>query len=124
LSSLEVYSLKLCVGEAITNAVRHAYPESEPGPVDVSAREVGDDLVVTVADCGRPPSSSHRNTDDEGGFGLAFISRLTKGCTFTAARDGTRVEMLFPLPRSLRPPSSEQRRPRMRFEHRSVVGVE
>ena len=94
---MQVYAVKFCVGEAIANAVKHAYPESEPGLVDVSAQEVGDELVVTVADHGRRRVNQRTHTEDEGGFGLAFISRLTDGCTFTAARDGTTVEMLFPL---------------------------
>ena len=100
MSSVQVEAVKLCVGEAITNAVRHAYPESEPGPVDVSAQVVGDELVVTVADRGRWPENQFPHPEDEGGFGLAFISRLTDGCTFTATSDGTTVEMLFPLRRS------------------------
>ncbi len=102
LSSARVCAVKLCVDEAIGNAVKHAYPESEPGLVDVSAREVDDELVVTVADHGRRRVRPRMHTDDEGGFGLAFISRLTDGCTFTAARDGTTVEMLFTLRRGKR----------------------
>jgi serine/threonine-protein kinase RsbW/stage II sporulation protein AB (anti-sigma F factor) len=99
LSSGRVYAVKLCVSEAVTNAVLHAYPERDPGPIDVSAREVGDELVVTVADRGRGRVTSPTHSDGEGGFGLAFISRLTDGCTFTATRDGTTIEMLFLLPR-------------------------
>jgi anti-sigma regulatory factor (Ser/Thr protein kinase) len=100
MSSVQVEAIKFCFSEAITNVVRHAYPESEPGPVDVSARVVGDELVVTVADRGRWPEDQLPYPEDEGGFGLAFISRLTDGCTFTATSDGTTVEMLFPLRRS------------------------
>lgn len=101
-SPMQVYALKLCVSEAITNAVRHAYAESDPGTVEVSVHEVGDELAVVVADHGRV---RQRTRSDMGGFGLAFIERLTDGCTFTAAREGTTVEMLFPLPRArqLRP---------------------
>ena len=97
MSGVQVYAVKICVGEALANAVKHAYPASESGLVDVSAQEVGDELVVTVADHGRGRVNSRTRTGDEGGFGLAFISRLTDGCTFVAARDGTTVEMLFPL---------------------------
>jgi len=97
MSGTQVYAVKFCVGEAIANTVKHAYPESEPGQVDVCAQELGDELVVTVADHGRRQEDFRTHTDDEGGFGLAFISRLTDGCTFVASRDGTTVEMLFPL---------------------------
>ena len=66
LSSVQVYAVKFCVGEAIANAVKHAYPESEPGRVDVSAQEVGDELVVTVVDHGRRRVNQRTHTEDEG----------------------------------------------------------
>ena len=97
LSDVQVYAVKLCVSEAVTNAVKHAYPESEPGPVEVDVREVDDELEVVVRDCGRVHRPQPR--EDRGGFGLAWIERLTDSCTFTAASGGTTVEMHFPLPR-------------------------
>jgi serine/threonine-protein kinase RsbW len=99
LADAQVFAVKFCVSEAVSNAVEHAYPESEPGPVEVSAQEVGDELAVVVEDHGRVHHDGKRS-EDEGGFGLPFIARLTDGCTFTAAGDGTTVEMRFPLPRS------------------------
>ena len=124
MSSVQVEAVKLCVGEAITNAVRHAYPEGEPGPVDVSAQVVGDELVVTVADRGRWPEDQFPHPEDEGGFGLAFISRLTDGCTFTATSDGTTVEMLFPLRRSKIWATHAELPAHMRFHDRRAVRVE
>jgi serine/threonine-protein kinase RsbW len=97
LSSVQVYAVKFCVSEAVANVVKHAYPEGEPGSVEVSAHEVGGELTVVVADHGRGRVQQVKRSD-EGGFGLAFMTRLTDGCTFTAAGDGTTVEMLFPLP--------------------------
>ena len=66
--------------------------------MEVSVREDGDKLAVVVADHGHVHQRGH--SADQSGFGLAFIERLTVGCTFTAASDGTTVEMLFPLPRA------------------------
>jgi anti-sigma regulatory factor (Ser/Thr protein kinase) len=98
LTNSQVKAVKLCVHEAIANVVKHAYPRSDPGPVEVSVQEVGDDVAVVVADHGR--GRRRRPSDEEGsGFGLAFIARFTDGCTFTATSDGATVEMLFPLPR-------------------------
>jgi serine/threonine-protein kinase RsbW len=34
LSAVEIYKVELCVSEAVTNVVEHAYPQSEPGPVE------------------------------------------------------------------------------------------
>lgn len=111
LSSAQVSAVKLCVGEAIANAVIHAYPEGEPGPVEVTAQEVNGEFAVVVADRGSggvlPPAA---RPVEEGGLGLGFIARLTDGCTFTATGTGATVEMLFPLPRqgrkSWRPPAA------------------
>jgi len=109
LSKVQVDGLGFCVSEAIANAVKHAYPDGEPGPVEVSMREVGDELAVVVTDHGRvhQPERSAEHT----GFGLAFIERLTDGCTFTAASDGTTVEMLFPLPRAKASVETSARKP-------------
>jgi anti-sigma regulatory factor (Ser/Thr protein kinase) len=102
LSSAQVYAVKLCVGEAIANAVMHAYPEGEPGPVEVSAQEIGGEFAVVVADRGSGAVLHPSAGSAEGGFGLGFMTRLTDGCTFTATSAGTTVEMLFPLPRQSR----------------------
>lgn len=98
----KLYALKLCVSEALTNVVKHAYPEGAPGQVEVTIDELGDELAVAVADHGQ----GHRAQPwkERGGFGLAFVYRLTDGCRFTAGETGTTVEMLFPLPRGRRRP--------------------
>jgi serine/threonine-protein kinase RsbW len=102
LSDMQVSAVKLCVSEAVTNVVKHAYPETAPGPVDMSVREVGDELEVVVADRGHGTGAG-REHSDRSGFGLAVVSRMTSRCTFTAASGGTTVEMLFPLrPRTSR----------------------
>jgi anti-sigma regulatory factor (Ser/Thr protein kinase) len=96
LSDSQLYAVKLCLTEAVTNVVSHAYAAGEEGLVDVGLREVAHELEIVVMDQGR---ESHREAAlDRGGFGLGFISRLTNRCTFTAAPDGTTVEMRFPLP--------------------------
>jgi serine/threonine-protein kinase RsbW len=97
LSSVQVYAVKFCVGEAVANVVKHAYPEGEPGSVEVSAHEADGELAVVVADHGSGRVQQAKRLE-ESGFGLAFMTRMTDGCTFTAADDGTTVEMLFPLP--------------------------
>ena len=100
LSDSQLYGVKLCVTEAVTNAVVHAYPDDEPGPLDVRVRHVADEVEIVVADHGREAHGELPH--DHAGFGLGFISRLTDRCTFTAAAHGARVEMRFPLPRSAR----------------------
>ena len=95
LPETEIYAIETCVSEAVANAVRHAYPKDETGSIEVSVRELGDELEIVVADHG--DGHVHGRSDGEHGFGLAFVSRLTDRCTFIAESDGTVVEMLFPL---------------------------
>lgn len=95
-SGPQLYAIKFCVGEAVTNVVNHAYAAGA-GPVEVRLRESGGQLGIAVADGG--PAPRRARVRDEGGFGLVFVSRLASGCTFTAAPGGTTVEMHFRLPR-------------------------
>jgi len=106
LSDMQVSAVKLCVSEAVSNVVRHAYPRTAPGAVDMSVREVGDELEVVVSDHGHGTGAG-REHSDHSGFGLAVVSRMASRCTFTAASGGTTVELLFPLPRRT---SQRQRR--------------
>ena len=114
-SDMQVLAVKLCVSEAVTNVVRHAYPETAPGAVDMLVREVGDELEVVVADHGRGIGTG-REQPDHSGFGLAVVSRLASRCTFTAASGGTTVEMLFPASASASAPHASGRR-RVPREH-------
>jgi anti-sigma regulatory factor (Ser/Thr protein kinase) len=97
LSEAQVYAVKVCVSEAVTNVVKHAYPQSDPGPVEVSVCEGSDELEIVVADHGQ--AYRQQPSVERGGFGLAFVSRFSTRCTFTAASDGTTVEMVFAHPR-------------------------
>jgi serine/threonine-protein kinase RsbW len=96
-SDAEAYAIKVCVNEALANAVQHAHPRTEPGSVRLSLREDGQDFEVAVADEGR---GCHEMHDGEGDLhlGLMLITRLSKHCTLTAAPDGTKVEMVFARP--------------------------
>jgi serine/threonine-protein kinase RsbW len=93
-SESEAYAVKLCVSEALANAVLHAYPGREAGAVHVGVREEDDALDVTVSDDGRGVHGT-RDGEHELHLGLALMSRLAERCTFTAASDGTRVDMHF-----------------------------
>lgn len=97
LSERDAYAVKVCVGEALANAVLHAYPEGEPGPVNVTVDEVEDALEVVVEDEGDAVYEPRDGADDLH-LGLTLMTRLATHCTFTAAREGTRVELLFAHP--------------------------
>jgi len=70
--------LVLAVTELLHNAAEHAFPEGEPGSIELIAERDGDDLVVRVRDNGRglpegfDPAAS-------GGLGLQIVHTLVVG---------------------------------------------
>jgi anti-sigma regulatory factor (Ser/Thr protein kinase) len=88
-----VDDVRLCVTEAVTNAVRHAYG-SEPGTVDVTVVDHDPGVVVVVRDFGSGLMGGYRN--GVAGFGLALIDAITDGCAVSSVSGvGTEVSMAF-----------------------------
>src|ERR1700735_1277371 len=81
-----VDGLRLAVSEAVTNAVRHAYP-LDSGEVRVRAFVGEDVLEVVVSDDG---CGVHRDGGGEGGlgFGLALICEVTDQMTLAPRTGG------------------------------------
>jgi PAS domain S-box-containing protein len=87
--------LLLAVGEALTNAIEHAYRDRGPGVIDLSIQDAGDDsLHVTVHDDGR-----WREASDQTGRGRGFgiIRRLTLGLERESDATGTTLRFRLPL---------------------------
>ncbi len=96
LSESVVDDLRLCVSEAVTNVVRHAYSDGV-GDVLVTLEAVGDGVLVVVRDFGLG-SGTHfvSRPGDEGGFGWKIIRTLTDAYTITTPHEGgTEVAMSF-----------------------------
>ena len=88
----------LAVTEAITNVVRHAYPEGT-GAFHITAAVTGREFWVLVADdgCGYQTASTRPGL----GWGLTLIARLSEEYVITErASGGTEVRMRFPIPPS------------------------
>jgi serine/threonine-protein kinase RsbW/stage II sporulation protein AB (anti-sigma F factor) len=89
-------AVALAVSEAVTNAVLHAYIESdEPGEVEVVAqREPDDGLILLVCDEGR---GMLPRPDSPGmGVGLPLVATLSQRFEVHARRGGgTRLSMVF-----------------------------
>ena len=86
----------LCVSEAVTNAVQHAYQSAaQPGPVHIRARVEGDDLCVTIRDEGE--GMMPRIDSPGAGLGLPTISSLAADVDIQADGGGTEVRMRFAL---------------------------
>jgi anti-sigma regulatory factor (Ser/Thr protein kinase) len=89
-------AVELAVGEAVGNAVLHAYRDREQGRVIIEGHLHGGELVVTIGDRGigmRPDPGSTGL-----GFGLPLIAQLCRGVEITAQPDGgTDVRMRFAI---------------------------
>jgi two-component sensor histidine kinase/PAS domain-containing protein len=91
--------LALVVNEALTNALRHAFPDGQAGRVVVSAATEGDQLVVRVRDDG----VGMRMQTGETGLGSRIIRSLAERLAAkidveSAARRGTLVAIRLSVP--------------------------
>ena len=92
----EAEHVALATSEAVTNAVIHAYRDTEPGLVRLSAMLEDDDLVVTVRDQG---VGMRQDLDSPAtGHGVALIGSLTETSSFLNRERGLEVAMRFPCP--------------------------
>ena len=90
-------AIELCVSEAVSNAVVHAYRKlGHCGPVEVEARRPDGYLCVYVRDRG---SGMRRRDDSPGlGLGLPLISQTAQALDVrTAPAGGTELLMRFEL---------------------------
>lgn len=109
-SEERLYDVKLCLTEAATNVVEHAYSEGERGAVRVDVRVIEGELEIEVTDDGRGMDPDRQV--EGGGYGLGIIYQLTdRSAVRTAPGSGVKVQMAFPLARD-RPEASLPWEPR------------
>jgi anti-sigma regulatory factor (Ser/Thr protein kinase) len=94
-----ISAILLRVGEAVTNAVVHAYRDQpDPGDVELEIHRSDGYLCVYVRDSG---SGIRPRTDSPGaGFGLALITRLASELAIRSGSEsspGTELAMRFKL---------------------------
>jgi serine/threonine-protein kinase RsbW len=93
-------AIGLAVTEALTNAVRHAYPGSQ-GPVTLGVEQRGDRLVVVVvADegIGARAFTAQSGSDRAAGMGLPLLHELCASVRIEPGTRGTTVTMTFARP--------------------------
>jgi anti-sigma regulatory factor (Ser/Thr protein kinase) len=83
----------LTVSEAVGNAVRHAYPGRQDGPVEVEAEVEDDDLVVYVRDQG--VGIENRSADPGLGLGMVIMRQLARFAIAARPGGGTQVSLRF-----------------------------
>lgn len=84
------FALEVAVGEAVTNAIEHAYGIG-PGRFAVRAREAGDALDIEIHDRGtwRAPRQEGR------GRGVPIMRALARSVTIDSTEMGTFIRMTF-----------------------------
>jgi anti-sigma regulatory factor (Ser/Thr protein kinase) len=89
-----VDDVKVAVSEAVGNSVLHAYRDTPPGTITISAH-CNDVLEITVADDGAGMSP---NVDSPGlGIGISLITQAAQDVQFGSSSSGTTVTMTFSL---------------------------
>jgi sigma-B regulation protein RsbU (phosphoserine phosphatase) len=90
----DTQDIVLAVGEACQNAILHAYPGREVGPIILGILRGADRLVLRVTDFGPPIDPATVRPRDlrdlrPGGLGTYFIQQVMDTADFGPALDGT-----------------------------------
>jgi anti-sigma regulatory factor (Ser/Thr protein kinase) len=99
-----LFDLKVAVGEALANAVRHGSPGGESDEVEVVVAAFADRVVVSVRDEGAGFDGAPATGDDvyaSGGRGIMFMRALMDRVEYSMSeRGGTVVRLTKRLPLS------------------------
>jgi serine/threonine-protein kinase RsbW len=97
-----VYRVQLAIDEACTNVMKYAY-EEETGLIRLEMELIGDSLVITVSDSGKPfdldtipPPDLDADLEKRriGGLGIYFIRKLMDEVTYSSdSAAGNRLTM-------------------------------
>jgi anti-sigma regulatory factor (Ser/Thr protein kinase) len=86
--------VRLCVSEAVTNVVRHAYGRGG-GDVEIVVEREDDEVRIVVRDTGKGMTKAERE-GRVGGYGLKIIEKIADRYQINAAPNaGVEVEMVF-----------------------------
>jgi serine/threonine-protein kinase RsbW len=85
--------IRLAVTEAATNAVKHAYPDRQDGPIDVTIESDGSCLRVVIRDYGIGIQTPARPGGL--GLGLPILAECTESLVVDRCDAGTRIVMTF-----------------------------
>ncbi|MBL0403639.1 PAS domain S-box protein [Microvirga aerilata] len=88
-------NVALIAGEAITNALKHAFPDKRRGAVRVGLHQEGDDVLLSIEDNGVGLPTTRR----QGSMGIRLIEGMARSLngTLTIEGDrGTRIAVRFP----------------------------
>jgi len=89
------FKLTVAVGEAVANAVEHAYTERDAGLLRVSVSRTSSALVVEVEDDGRWRPFSRR---DERGRGIPLMHAMCDGVQIKSTHASTTITLTVAIP--------------------------
>ncbi len=95
---VDSFAVKTVVSELVGNVVNHAYGESGPGMVVVTAAPTDDQLLITVADDGEGIRPRLRDQEVGLGLGLSLSTQLTEELRIESDERGTTVYASFRIP--------------------------
>ena len=87
----------LIINEAITNAIKYAFPGNRTGVIEIKLREVGTEIILTIADNGIGISNALIEGVSES-LGLQLIRGLSKEIKAHLQfnnHNGTRISIVF-----------------------------
>ncbi len=91
LGDAALFDIKVALGEALANAVRHGSPSDGEGEVDIRVEAYPDRVVLRVIDAGCGFDGIHACSGDvyaSGGRGVMFMRALMDGVEFTPSETG------------------------------------
>lgn len=86
-----LFDIKVALGEALANAVRHGSPDGGEGTITIVVSAYADRAVIEVTDSGSGFDGEHVCTDDlyaVGGRGVMFMRALMDNVCFAPANGG------------------------------------
>lgn len=96
-SSAQLFDIKVALGEALANAVRHGTPGDGEFSVQVRVATLSDRVSIEVTDAGTGFNGEHDASDDlyaSGGRGILFMRALMDQVGFAPAPNGGTVVTL------------------------------
>lgn len=97
-SETALFDIKVALGEALANAVRHGSPTDGVATISVTIRAFEDRVELAVADSGGGFDEAHTGTNDlyaSGGRGIMFMRALMDDVRFSSATEGGTVVTLM-----------------------------
>jgi anti-sigma regulatory factor (Ser/Thr protein kinase) len=108
LSPSRLADAELCMDELVTNVVRYAWTDADPGPRSVTLRidRVGPEVEITVEDAGRPfdptaaplaPIAQSLEEAVPGGRGLLLVRSIASRVAYQRSHGVNRTTIAFPV---------------------------